>query len=241
MNNLKSKLSKKYIVPISECDHNGKLSFMGMFNVFMDLATEHAAELKVSNKDLDNAFWVAAKTRVRFTNRPAMMEEVVVATWPQLPGNIRCNRFCTIENEQGILAEGKTEWTIIDCDTMRPLKTKNIYPEGLVHLEDEVLPEPFVRFSTDFSEAQVIKKHTVLSTDIDISKHMNNVAYIRALMSAFSCLELDAMNISEIEIAYRLQCFEGEVLSICKRACEDGTDIGFLKEDGSVAAVLRMK
>lgn len=236
-----SKYTCDYTVPISFCDHNAKLSFMGIFNIFMDLATEHAALLKVSNKDLDNCFWVAAKTKIRCTNRPAMRDKLTASTWPQAPGNIRCNRFCTLEDESGIIAEGKTEWTIIDCDTCRPMKTKNIYPEGLVHLEDEVCPEPFIRIGTDFADCEVISKHRIVSADIDLSKHMNNVAYIRAVMSAFTCEELDDMNISEIEIAYRAQCFEGEELTICKRPCDEGLDIGVLKSDGTAAAVLRIK
>ena len=236
-----NKFTCDYTVPISQCDHNAKLSFMGIFNIFMDLATEHAALLKVSNKDLDNCFWVAAKTRVRCANRPEMMHRLTASTWPQEPGNIRCNRFCTLEDAGGIVAEGKTEWTIIDAETCRPMKTKNIYPAELVHLEDEVCAEPFARIGTDFADCEVLKKHTVVSADIDLSKHMNNVAYIRAVMSAFTCEQIDGMNITEIEIAYRAQCFEGEELTICKRQSEDGMDIGVIKADGTTAAVLRIK
>ena len=63
---MENKYSFDYTVPVSFCDHNAKLSFMGIFNIFMDLATEHAALLKVSNADLENCFWVAAKTKVKF-------------------------------------------------------------------------------------------------------------------------------------------------------------------------------
>ena len=240
---LKNKLERNYVVPVSECDHNAQLSFVGLFNIFMDLATDHAALLKIGNKDLkeDNCFWVAAKTRVRAKNRPMMMQQLTASTWPQAPGNIRCNRFCTLEDENGIVAEGKTEWTIIDAETCRPKKTKDIYPEGLVHLQDEVCAEPFARIGTDFSDCEEFATHKIVSTDIDLSKHMNNVAYIRAVMSAFSCDELDKMNITEIEIAYRAQCFEGEVLSLRKRLTEDGMDIGAVKADGTTAAVIRIK
>jgi len=238
-----SKLEKKYCVPVSSCDHNAYLSFVGIFNAFMDIATEHACLLGIGNDSIskDGCFWVAAKTRIRAIRRPFMQEETILSTWPEAPGNIRCNRYCTISDDQGVLVEGKTEWTIIDAQSGRPVKTKEIYPEGLVHLEDVVCEEPFLRFKTDFSECEEILTHKVLSSDIDMSKHMNNVAYIRAVMAAFSCEELDRMNISEIEIAYRLQCFEGEFLSLRKRQTEDGMEIGVLKADGTTAAVLRIK
>lgn len=235
-----NKLEKEYIVPVSQCDHNAGLSFTGIFNIFMDLATEHAAILGIGNKDLekDNLFWVAAKTRVCVKQRPLVMKKLTAVTWPEAPGNIRCNRYCTLADENGVVVCGKTEWTIVDGATGRPQKSRNIYPEGLVHLEDAVCNEPFVRICADFSDCEEIKKHLITSSDIDLSRHMNNVAYIRAVLSAFSCSELDKMDISEIEIAYKAQCFEGEELSIRKRQGDNCVEIGVLKSDGTVAATL---
>ena len=67
---------------------------------------------------------------------------------------------------------------------------------------------------------------------------MNNVAYIRAVLSAFSCSELESMNITSLEVAYRAQCYEGEVLSIRKRIVDNGMEIGVVKEDGKTATTL---
>lgn len=237
-----NKLTRNYKVPASSCDHNGKLSFVGVFNLFMDMATEHAAILNISNDYLseENFFWVAAKTRVKALRRPLMNEETQVATWPEKPGNIRCNRYCTLSDDSGVIVEAKTEWTIIDGTTGRPQKTKDIYPEGLVHPDDVVCPEPFERFKTDFSDCEEIITHKIVSADIDMSHHMNNVAYIRMVLSAFTCNELDNMNITEIEIAYKSQCYEGEMLSVRKIQTENDIQIGILKEDNTCAAVMKI-
>lgn len=42
------------------------------------------------------------------------------------------------------------------------------------------------------------------------------------------------------KIAYRLQCFEGETLSLYRRETENGFDIGIIEEDGKTAATLRV-
>jgi hypothetical protein len=68
---------------------------------------------------------------------------------------------------------------------------------------------------------------------------MNNTAYLRAFESLFSSEEWNAMDIRYLEVWYRSQCFEGEVLT-ARRALLDGrTEAGFFHEDGSCALQLR--
>ena len=69
---------------------------------------------------------------------------------------------------------------------------------------------------------------------------MNNVQYVRVAFGMFTNRQLEAMDIAEVEIAYRLQCFEGETLSLYRRETENGFDIGIIKEDGKTAATLRV-
>lgn len=235
-------LIKTYTVPISACDNNGVFSIAGIFDLFMDMATEHAAFLNLGMDDLSkkDCFWVAAKSRVQFSKRPKMLEEVTVSTWPEKPGNIRYNRYYTIASGDDIIVKGKTEWTILDKHTGRPKKSAEVYPSDLEHREEVVCEEPFARINTDFSDAEEILKYKVTSRDIDVAQHMNNVAYIRAVLSAFSCKELENMSISELEIAYRAQCYEGESISIRRRRVENVLEIGVLKEDGKTAATLRL-
>lgn len=238
---MENKLSKNYTVVVSACDNNAQLSFTGIFNLFMDLATEHASILGVGSDALGekNCFWVATKTKIRISRRPYMLEKVVASTWPEKPKNIRYNRYYTVCDESGVIVEGKTEWTILDMESGRPKKAADVYPQELEHPEDKVCDVPFERISADFTDCEEIARHTAVSQDIDLSKHMNNVAYIRAVLSAFSTKEIETMGIKEIEVAYRSQCFEGEVLSICKRDAEKALEIGVVKEDGATAAVLK--
>ncbi|MBQ8000002.1 MAG: hypothetical protein IJ298_02135 [Ruminococcus sp.] len=233
-------LIKDYKVPVSSCDNKGTLSIAGIFDLFMDMATEHGSSINLGMDDLaaKGCFWVAAKSRIQFTSRPHMLQNVTVSSWPEKPGNIRCNRYYTIADNNQVIVEGKTEWTILDSSTGRPKKSAEIYPQGLEHLEDVVCPEPFSRIGTDFTDCEEILSYIVTSRDIDVSQHMNNVAYIRAVLSAFSCSELESMNITSLEVAYRAQCYEGEVLSIRKRIVDNGMEIGVVKEDGKTATTL---
>lgn len=237
------KLQKNIKIETSMCDNLSKLSIPSLFTIFMDLACEHAPMLGLGSDTLipKGLFWVAAKTKVKIHRKPEMLTEATACTWPEAPGRIRTNRYYTLSDQNGVLAEGKTEWAIIDIKTGRPVKLSEVYPENMVHLEEKVCDLPFARIKDDFENCDSLGTYTVRSTDIDIGQHMNNVAYIRALFGAFTCKELESLNFTDIDISFKNQCYEGETLSLLKKKAENGFEIGFIKQDGTVAATISLE
>lgn len=238
---MKNRLEKQIKVPISQCDNKSRLNITGIFNIFMDLATEHGDEIGLGMAPLaeKGLFWVASKTKIKIHQTPEMLRTVNAATWPEKPSRIRCNRYYYIKDSENMLVEGKTEWIMVDAANGRPSKIEGLYPEGFEHCTDIVCDEPFSRLGTHFEGCEKLAEYTVCSTDIDVSQHMNNVAYIRAVLGAFSTREIEQMNIREIEVAYRTQCFEGEKLTFLIKKEDNCREVGIIKEDGSTACVVR--
>ena len=239
---MENRLERQIKIPMSICDNTNRISLDGIVDLFMDYATEHGDSIGVGRDVLAarNLIWVAAKTKIKINRRPENLETVNVATWPETPGRIRFNRYYSLTQNGQYLVEGKTEWAILDLTNGRPHKLDEMYPVDMEHHPEVVCDTPFTRMSTDFDDCEVLKTYTVSSNDIDISQHMNNVAYIRAVLGCFSCKEIEDMNITEFEAVYRSQCFEGENLTFKKRVTENGMEIGIIKEDGSTATVIRL-
>lgn len=241
--NMQNRLEKPSKVSLSLCDNTSRMGIVGIFNTCMDLATEHGDMLglgmaELAKKDL---IWLAVKTKIKIIRRPDMLQSIVSSTWPLQPEKVRCNRCYLITDKDGnTLIEGKTEWAMLNIKTGRPSKADGIFPEELIYFDKDVCGEGFFRLSTDFTDCETLGSHTATSSDIDVSQHMNNVAYVRAVLGAFSTREVEDMDISEMEIAYRLQCFEGENLTLRKRTAENGMEIGVIKQDGKTAAVVRI-
>ncbi len=238
---MENKLEKQVTIPISCCDNHALLNITGIFELFMDLATEHGDMLglgmdKMSDKGL---FWVASKTKIKIKQMPSMLSTVSAATWPETPSRIRCNRYYCMYDGKNILAEGKTEWVVVEKSSGKPVRIDGIYPVEMSHCTDVVCQEPFYRLSSNFDDCPEIKKYTVCSNDIDVSQHMNNVAYVRAVLGAFTTKEIDQMHICEIDVSYRVQCFEGENLSLRIKRLENYIEIGVIKEDSSTACIVR--
>lgn len=238
---MENRLDRQMKVQLSMCDNTSKMGISGLFYLVMDLATEHGDSIELGMDRLaeKGLFWVASKTKIKIHRMPRMLEYITASTWPQEPGRIRCNRFYSVKSDTEMLAEGKTEWAIVDKESGRPHRLAEVYPEGMEYCPEIVCEEPFAKISTDFEEGEAIAEYKVRSADIDVSQHMNNVAYIRAALSAFSVKEIEDMNITEVEAVYRIQCFEGEKLSLYMRKEENITYIGIVKEDGKTAAVVR--
>lgn len=225
----------------SMCDATARLGVPNAFALFMDLATEHAETLGIGMNGLmkQGLFWLTVRTRIRFIDRPALTEAVTLRTWPEKPERSRCNRDYAILRGDRIIVAGKTEWMIMNLKTNRLHPVDGVFPADLEILEDKVLPEPFARVTDDFDGADSLGAYTVRSTDIDLGGHMNNAAYVRAIAGAFSSKEWQAMDIREMEVAFRSPCFEGDTLEIQRRTTDAGTDVR-LSRDGKTIVLARI-
>ncbi len=236
-----NRFEKDTHIALSQCDNTGKLSVYHIFTTFMDMATDHAQELKLSSSDLgENLFWITVRTKAQIINRPAMSQKVSLSTWPQKPSRVRANRHYLISDENGVLIKGKSEWTVVDTSSGKLQRVSEVYPESFNFCEELAIEENFSRVCDDFSEAETISTYTIRSTDIDLVQHMNNAQYIRVLMGVFTKEELEEKPVKEIEIAYKAQSYEGETLTIKYRNADDCVDYGMLKSDDTVAAIIRV-
>jgi len=238
---MRNKLEKTADIRISFCDNHARLSLPGLFALFMDMASAHGDELGLGMDVLaeKGLIWVAAKTRILIHEQPPMLSEVEVATWPEAPGRLRCNRYYTLRRGSRLLAEGKTEWIMLEQATGRLARTEGNYP-SMEHCPDVVCDLPFSRLDDHFDDCPVLGQYHVCSGDIDTSQHMNNVQYVRALMGMLTTAQIDGLGITGAEAIFRIQCFEGETLTICTRPWEEGIDLAARKADGKTAMILRL-
>ncbi len=236
-------MEKNLNVLISQCDSTSKMSMPSIFTLFGDLASDHAPKIGLGSDTLaeKGLFWVAVRTKIKVHRRPEMTETFRANTWPEAPGRVRCVRYYSLtDTDLNLLAEGKSEWAIVDLATGRPHKLSEIYPEELQHLMVTACDEPFNKIAETVDDTEKFATYTVRSTDIDIGRHMNNAAYIRAVFGAFTCAELEKINISDIEINFKAQCYEGDELAFYKRNCGGALEIIILRPDGKCAATIRL-
>ena len=239
---MEAKLSRELTVLPSLCDARLELSIPDVFAQFMDIATLHAEQLGVGANALvtKGISWITVKTKVHFLRRPRLMETVTVSTRPLVPEKVRAIREYRLEKNGEMLAEGKTEWAVIDLATGRPRLTEGVFDASLELATEPAYPAPFARIRPDFTDGERLGTWRVRSTDIDFLGHMNNIAYLRAVLGVLSSGELKAMPQGGVEIIFRAPCFEGEELSLRRRLTDAGWELALLRPDGAPAAFLKL-
>ena len=228
--------NKSAYVPLSLCDHTARLSFYGAVAQCMDIAAEHADRLDLGSHapQMQNKFWLAVRTKIVFTRRPELMEQVTISTWPQQPGRARCVRQYAIAAGDERIMCGKTEWAMLDLSSGKLCDVSAVYGGDAEFFDDAGCTDAFCRISEDFSQDECIGRYTVASGDIDLGHHMNNAAYVRALFGAFSCEQLDAMAFTQAEFIYRAPCFEGDVLDLYIRRLPQGIEATMVRDGKAV-------
>ena len=239
---MEANLTQEMTVLPSSCDWAVKLSIPDLFAWFMDIATLHAERLGVGEDALveRGMYWITVKTKAHILRRPRMMEKVTLSTRPLVPERVRAIREYRLEQDGVLLAEGKTEWAVMDAATGRPRATAGVFPAELELGKEPSYPAPFARLDQDFTAAEPLGEYRVRSTDIDLLGHMNNVAYLRAFLGLLSVEEQKAMPQSGVEIIFRAPCFEGDVLSVRRRETETGWELAALRPDGKPAVFLKL-
>ena len=236
-----SEYAKDITVLPSQVDMWGRLSVAHTFDLFMDTATEAAGALGVGWEMLiqKGMFWITVKTRIQFIDRPRLLERVQVRTWPERPGDMRCDRSYELRRGDNVLARGKTEWAIVSMRDRAPQRMADILPGDLDYPDAPLLPEPFPMIGGDFSDPPFYE-HRVTATDIDMARHMNNVAYVRAMLDGFSTKAWEALDVKQMDVMFLNSAREGDVLSFQKRRDGNVIDIRGSLPGGRASVMARL-
>jgi len=234
----------------SQVDAWGKLSLPHAFDLFMDTATEAAGAMGVGWDFLiqKGLFWITVKARVRFIDPPQLLDTVDVVTWPEKPGEMRCNRYYEIRRGDEVLAHGMTEWAIVSVQSGKPQPMADILPADLEYPDAPACPEPFARINSNFADPP-FAHHLVTNTDIDMARHMNNVAYVRAIVNAFPLKAWKALNVRQMDVIFLTSAHEGDTLRLQQRReasplgrrTGDALDIKGTLPDGRVSVLARLR
>lgn len=230
-------LKKDMSVLPSYSDYSSGLGLYSLFNIFQDLAGEHACQIGVGAIDLrkKGMVWVIAKTRLRICGKlPGITEPFEAQTWPGRHKGIVDPRYYRLLQNGTVFAEGKSEWVVLREDTQKMVNFDNIFPEGFEFYDELVCDARFGRIDPDFDDCPVLGGHRIKSTDVDFVGHMNNVAYVRAVENCLSREQLNKLDIDTIDIHYKHQCFEGDDLQFLYRAIEGGYELGAFVEGQNV-------
>ena len=225
------------------CDEDSLMSIPAILDMFQDVAGIHADSVGIGALELEEKglFWVVSKIRLRIKRRPQVEEMLEAVTWIQPAERVSCERDWAMYKDGEQLAYVRSIWAALRRDDFRPGHMKDFYPDSdfTIGPPDDI---PFTRMSKNFDGAEPVGEYRIRSVDIDRGGHMNNVNYVRAMLGCFTCAQIREMNISELDMQFILQCYEGETIRFVKRPSEEGLmEVGALNKEGKVCFMAAVK
>jgi len=213
------------------------MSIVSFLGAMQDAMTNHMKELGVDGvtvKAKYNALWVAAKAKIKFYRRPLWLEKVSLETWVLKPPLCKCERFFRFKSGEELIAEASNEMCVLNYDTRRIKKVSTVnYPENKIEWRTETLCDyPYSNISEDFTEEDCVYEKKVMQSDIDFSRHTNNVSYVRIVTDALPVQYFRDHEADFFEIHYISESKEGEKLKIYKREKTCGYEFAVKGEDG---------
>lgn len=231
---MKLEYKKEYKISYTEVDQNLKLGLVEAMTLPQNMVTEYFESFKSDNivlKNKNNAVWVVSKAKVHFNQHPNWRNVIYGRTYTTKVKPIRVEMETTFKNKKGeILFSVKQESCAIDLETRRIRKVETVnYPLDM-KTEENVIQEPYSKLNEIFSEDDLVYEQKVFVADIDYSRHVNNVVYVRYIANALSCEFLDNNQITDFEIHYINESKEGQILRIYKKEKESSME--FLIREG---------
>ena len=222
---------KKGLIDSGHIGADTNLSVAGAFRIVENSVTEMMAQLKIDGitvKKLYNAMWVFAKNRIKFLKPLPWGENFTAECFITSFSLVKLNVETAIRNEKNeIAAYAKTELCALDLETGKIKKTSAVGLDESFVKHPSLMELEFAKFED--APLPLAESVTVRSTNIDFSRHTNNVEYVRFLLNTYSVDELLNSPVKEIEVCYVSQSYENDELQIYKSA-GDSKDVIIIKK-----------
>jgi len=195
-----------------EAGINGRVSIQAITNFLLESASNHAAHMDVSVKQLFelNLTWVLSRFHVRMKAYPYWPEIIRVETWPAVKDSFYAIRdFRLLDAKGKEIGVASSSWMMIDFKKRKPVAL----PEFVDDLENKeagrTLDDSFERLPVVKSPENE-KQFFVRLGDLDVNRHVYSVHYVSW------CLETAPPEIwkdyllTDIEINFRAESVYGD-------------------------------
>ena len=210
-------LSKEFMILSYDLNPNGRARLTSMANYFQEVAYRHASELGLGYDDMKSrkTTWVLSRMRIHMERYPAWNEIIRLETWPSgAEGLFALRDFRVLDSEGGQIGMASTAWLILDIDTHRLIRPKEMLDQFKMIIHDVQMFEKPLQKITSPGETQLLDRHMVTYSDLDIVGHVNNVKYMEWCIDAVTSADNADREIREIEINFNHEALIGDLIDI---------------------------
>lgn len=237
---------KEYEVRLEDLGKDNLATDIAILKMLEEIAEQNSFEVGFGLENLaeTNSAWLLLDWKFEIIKRPKYKEKIDVETWSRKME--RCYGYRDFEvynKEKELIAKGTSKWVLIDIEKRRPVRIEDSVAEkyakyndkGYSVFENEI--EKIEEITED--NLQYIREYKVQRRDIDVNKHMNNIAY---LVLAYEMLpdEVYENNLfKNIRITYKKELRYGETVK-CYYTNKENKHIITIKSEDKINAIVEL-
>ena len=237
-------LTKTFSPQFADMDADGFIGIRGYLTYFQNAVTEYMMNLGLDGFTMlekYGAAWVYTKYKLHMEKK-ARFADIHTESWTEKRRSVSSLlQNLAISQGNEACAFGKLEFCLYNLKNNRLCRISDIDFPACAPVEKSVDISPFARIKPTADKGEYVYSHTVRYTDLDSNRHMNNIKYVDMLLNAFDSNFYDTHFISDFEIHYMNQSYEGEKINVYMKNSETEIILTGEKEDGTDAAVCIIK
>ena len=242
-------LKEDFLPSFRDSDRNGLVSLKGYLNCFLDASTILMNSVHRSNDELFDEFGVNCiytKYVVHIFKEADRRTNIQSETWLEEPKSQILTYFSTDFSRNGeVVASARAEACAFDRKRLKIDKLERIgIPDGFMEARKAMSGSVSKFRDLEQDEELYVYSHKVRYTDLDSNEHMTNLRYVDLVIDTFDSEFYMNNMITDFEIHFMNQCFEGEEIKIYKKQSPEENDVYFItvyKENGEVAVKTKIK
>lgn len=206
-------------VEASLTDVNCQLGLVPALTVVQDNMCEFFKQIDCDGLSMVpkcNCFFVLTKTKILFHRFLNWLDLFSVKTEFSSIGKVKLGLSAVVSDSVGLVAECVQEMCAMDASS-RSLRVigSTALPEDIEATKTTEIR--FQKLVDDCVESDFVREVIVNLSHLDFYKHVNNVEYVRLMLSTLPLEFFEDLKIKEFEIHYISECVSGDVLRLYTR------------------------
>jgi acyl-ACP thioesterase len=206
---------EEFTVKFGAVDRSDRLTLAAVFDMFQELAINHAENLGAGRGALAAARqgWVLSRMSVVVDSRPKWGETLTARSWPRGADRLFAVRDYDIQSGDRTLARGRGDWLILDLDRRRPLRVQPVIGNFPQNNGIDALPgsPPALDARENLEKAG---ERRAAYSDIDYNGHVNNARYILWIQDLAGAEILETADRARLDINYLSEILYGETIEL---------------------------
>ena len=194
----------------SELHETGHLKIESLLDYFQDCSTFQSEDLGVGVEYLKekHMVWVMSSWQIVVTRYPRLGERVTIGTIPyELKGFMGYRNYVMDREDGKRMAYANAVWTLLDTDTVRPVRATQEMTEKYVL--SEKLPMTYAPRKIDNAvRGEQREAFRVQFYHLDSNHHVNNAWYVKMAV----CFLPAETDVCQMRVEYKKQAFLGDVI-----------------------------